>query len=440
MKADKNLRILLRTATFAAAPLLATTAVAEYTLYEQGDNKLDLEFNIVGAQFMNSNSWFGESEAFLGADTEDWSELGTELGIGLETGLGNGTLFGKVSGVYTSTSGDDASGLTVGDTDADQLTLEQAHIGWRTSGLFSWLEDDTLTVSIGQQDYSIGTGMLIHDGGNDGGNRGGWYIGMRKAFKDTALVQLESKTLKAEAFRLRNNPRRGGLSGEAYGLNLEYTFPADITLGGTFMIVDPKLPDNDDLDVYDIRASWEMVSGLTLSGEFAREDNDQIESDGWYGQIAYAPPEMRWSPTFSYRLAHFDGDDPDTIKDEQFREIAYGFTDYGTWYQGEITGNYPLANANVDSHMLRVNMTPWEGVTVNLIYYNFSLDQKQIFGDPVSSDDFGDEFNLAVDWEATDRVYIIGVLGLLQPGDAAKEWVGGDDDWHYGMLYVSYSF
>ena len=26
------------------------------------------------------------------------------------------------------------------------------------------------------------------------------------------------------------------------------------------------------------------------------------------------------------------------------------------------------------------------------------------------------------------------------PGDAAKEWTGGDEDWLYSMLYVSYSY
>jgi hypothetical protein len=433
------IRTLLRTAMFAGAALTAATAAGEYTVYESGDRKVNFELTVIGAQFLNQDSWFGESESFLGADTDDWSEFGAEPGLTFEAGLGGGTLFGAVSGVYTTTGGDDASGLTVGSNDADDLTLEQGHLGWRVSDLFPGLEDDTLSISVGRQDYSIGTGMIINDGGSDGGDRGGWYIGMRKAFQNSALLKLESKTLKAEAFRLKNNPRSGGVQGEAYGGNLEYTFPFNITLGGTYMVVDPDLPATDDLDVYDVRASWEIISGVTVSGEFAREDSSQVEADGWYGQIAYAPAEMAWSPTFTYRFAHFDGDDPETTKDEQFKEIAYGFTDYGYWYQGEITGNYPLANANVDSHMLRANVTPREGVTVNLIYYNFSLDQKQIFGDPVTSDDFGDEYNLTVDWEATERVYVIGVLGLLKPGDAAKEWVGGNDDWRYVMFYVSYT-
>jgi hypothetical protein len=169
------------------------------------------------------------------------------------------------------------------------------------------------------------------------------------------------------------------------------------------------------------------------------EDSQQIEADGYYGQAVYEFQDCKWDPALTYRYAHFDGDDPSTERDEQFREIAYGYTDYGYWFQGEITGNYPLGNGNLDSHMVRLKANPVEKVTASLFYYDFMLDQKQIFGDPLNNKDWGQEVNLTLDWEATDNLYVIGVLGSLKPGDAAKEWVGGNDDWNYLMLYVSYT-
>lgn len=437
---------IVRHGAMAGACLLATTAFGDYSVYEEGDRKVDFKLTAVGAQFQNEDSWFGESENFLGGDTDDWAEFGVEPGLAFEMGLGGGTFFGEVSGVYTTTAGDDASGLTIGTDDADDLSIEQGHVGWRTSDLFSGLDDDTVSVSVGRQDYSIGSGMLINDGGSDGGTRGGWYLGMHKAFQNSAILKLESKTLKAETFYLKNNPRSGGTQGEAMGANLEYAFDAGITLGGTYMVVDPELPDTDDLDVYDMRASWQVLEGLTLSGEYALEESDQIDADGWYGQIAYAFSDTAWSPEVSYRYAQFSGDDPDTEDDERFREIAYGYTDYGSWYQGEIAGNYPLGNGNTSTHMLRVKFQPHEDVTMNVIYYNITLDEAGPFGEPeVTSDDFGDEVDLTLDWQATEKVYVIGVLGMLSPGDAAEEWVSdgetysGDEDWIYGMLYVSYS-
>ena len=56
-----------------------------------------------------------------------------------------------------------------------------------------------------------------------------------------------------------------------------------------------------------------------------------------------------------------------------------------------------------------------------------------------TSDDFGDEVDLTVDWQATDRIYVSAVLAQLNPGDAAKQWTGGDKDWKYAMLSVSFT-
>jgi hypothetical protein len=402
-----------------------------------------LTFNadLVVAGFANGDPWFGESEAFLGGDTDTWAELGFEPQLSLETPFGRGTFFGKLSAVYTSTFSDDASGLTIGLDDTDDLTLEQGHVGWRTSDLFPGLEDDTFTISIGRQDYTIGTGLLIADGGGDGAERGGWYIGMRKAFRTSAIVRVSSKELLAEAFYLENQPRKGGVKGDVFGGNLEYHFGDRLTLGGTYLLADAKdVPGADELDVYSGRASWMPLAGLTVSGEYVHQESDQIEADGWYAQAAFEAKDLPWSPVFSYRYAQFDGDDPDTATNENFRAIAYGYTDYGTWYQGEITGNYPLGNSNLTSHLVRAKMQPSEELTLNLMYYNFSLDEPSALGGGVTSDDWGDEIDFIVDWAATDKIYLIGVAAVLFPGEAAEQWVGGDANWYYSMLYASYAF
>ncbi len=139
-----------------------------------GDANFDFNLTVTGAAFFGSDSWFGASDTFLGAETDDWMELGIEPGIAFEFKAGKGQLFGELSGVYTSTADDDASGLTVGLGDTDDVTTEQAHLGWRADDLFSGLEEDSFSVSVGSEDYTIGTGMLIADGSADGAERGGW--------------------------------------------------------------------------------------------------------------------------------------------------------------------------------------------------------------------------------------------------------------------------
>jgi hypothetical protein len=171
-----------------------------------------------------------------------------------------------------------------------------------------------------------------------------------------------------------------------------------------------------------------------------RESSDDIDADGWYARIGYELAEIPWSPVVSYRYAHFDGDDPGTADDERCREIAYGSTDYGTWYQGEINGNYPLGNNNLDSHQVRIQAQPLESLTLNLMYYDFQLDQPAGLDPSMTSDDWGDEYNFTVDWQATKRLYLIGVLGVLIPGHAAVQFTDGHDDWVYSMLYGSFAW
>jgi hypothetical protein len=77
-------------------------------------------------------------------------------------------------------------------------------------------------------------------------------------------------------------------------------------------------------------------------------------------------------------------------------------------------------------------------VTVDVLYYRFTLDQPASFG--ASADDWGDELDLTVEWAATETVAVTGVLGVLRPGDAALQIVGGGSDWAHAMLLVSYSW
>ena len=420
--------------------LAVSSALAEEEIYSNAERGTSVVINtdVLGGWYNSNDSWFGASESFLGANTDHWAEIGIEPAVSFETRAGEGTLFGALSGVYTSTTGNDASGLTVGLTDTNALTLEQGHVGWRKEDLLAGLEGDTFSITIGRQDYNIGTGMLVNDGGGDGGNRGGWYLGLRKAFSESLIARLDSDKWLFEAFRLKNRPREGGTQGEAYGANVEYSFGETATVGTTYMQADSNQPGSAKLDVYSARADWQLGRGFGVAAEYADESSSQIEAVGYYGEVSYAFMDTAWSPRLSYRLAHFDGDNPATATDERFREIAYGYTDWGSWYQGEITGEYALGNGNLDSQLVRLTLTPSEKVTLNAMYWHFTLDEPGSFG--VTSDDWGDEFNFTLDWAVNDRVYVIGVLGVLLPGEGAEQYVGGNSDWIHSMLYITYAW
>src|SRR5262249_12996254 len=150
-----------------AAPL---PVLAEHELYrdEERGTKLDFTLDLAAAWYGGKDSWFGHSEAFLGASTDTWADIGAAPGLAFDTRAGMGTFFAEPSAVYTSTAGDDASGLTVGLDKKSELTLELGNVGWKAEDLFDALDNDTFTVTLGRQNYNIGTGLLINDGAEDG--------------------------------------------------------------------------------------------------------------------------------------------------------------------------------------------------------------------------------------------------------------------------------
>ena len=391
----------------------------------------------IGALYSSQDAWFGAAESVLGADVDQWADLGLDAGVSFEKTLGRGTFVSELSGVYSSTSGDDASGSTVGLTDTSALTLEQAHVGWKAEDLFDGIEKDTLSITVGRQSYNIGTGLLINDGGADGAENGGWYLGLRTAFAESLVASLDSERWLVEAFRLENRPRYGGTQGEAYGANVEYKLAEGTRVGATLLQVDSNVPGEAKLDAVSARAEWQRSgSPLGVAGEYVDERSSQIAATGYYVEIRSF---LNGSdvPFVSYRYAHFDGDDAATPKDERFREIAYGFSDWGAWYQGEITGQYALGLGNLVSHRVRFTAQVGES-TLNVLYYKLALDEPASFG--VMSEDWGDEVDFTIDWQATDKLLVTGVIGALFPGDAAQQYAGGSANWLHAMAYVKYSF
>ena len=396
--------------------------------------------------FLGKNSYFGESKEIFGANTDDWTEAGVELGVSGYMPLGQGVFFGALSGLYTRTWEDDASGGTVGLDNPGNLNFEQAHIGWRSGSTLPSLDKDALMLKAGNFDYIVGTGLLLADATADGRKRGGWYLGWRTAFRESFLARLKSGAWKIDGFFLQGEGRSRAERVYGYGGDFEYEFTGvGFTTGLLYLKVPDQTIDEDsfrqrsDYDSLSLRANWTVTDRLTLAGEYVYQSRTETHPRGWFLKGTYQWTKTRWSPEFSYRYAHFDGDDLASSANEAFETVAYGSTDYGYWVQGEISGSYPLDNSNLKSHMLRLQFWPTNRLKVNAIYYDLTLDQPNIFGDPVGSTNWGDEVNLTAHYSIGDHWILNGVFGWLVPGEAASNWTGGDKTWVYGMIYVSFS-
>lgn len=439
----------------AASISLQASALAEelptYLLPAYEDDRghsITPSISLEAAFFPQSQSWFGESEANLGDKSDHWFEEALTLAVDGRLSLGgNGYLYGRASGILTASQRTDAAGSNLPDDNIDDVALEDVYVGWSSGELLvDSLGIDTLDLSYGQQKYEVGTGFLFDDGGSDGRQRGAYWIGARRAFEQAAIARVEAGGLLARAVFLEPNDR-ADTDTRIYGFDLEWSEEDLVTAGlGYYNIFESETDSRDGMDVFDVRVQTtplgrgEFLPGLTLAGEFAKEENgSRQEGQGYYGEIGYDFGDATsWAPYLSYRYAHFSGDDPDTSKDDGFDPLLYGFTDWGTWFQGEILGEYVLLNQNLNSHTVRLRMTPADKLTVNLLYFHFWLDEAEGFG--VSDSDFADEIDLIVDYTLNDNISFSLVGAAAEPHEGAEEFTGGDEVWYYGMLYTKISF
>jgi hypothetical protein len=172
--------------------------------------------------------------------------------------------------------------------------------------------------------------------------------------------------------------------------------------------------------------------------EYAKEDHgDLLDSSAWNALVGWQL-ETAWKPKISYRYAVFEGDDPDTAKNEAFDGLWTGFYDWGTWWQGEIGGEYFLSNSNLISNQLRVHAKPNDSIGTGLILYDFHFDNTASAG--VTSDNIGAELDWYLDWTMNDHFTVSFVASYFTPGRAVEQAFDRDENLYYGMIYVAYSY
>ena len=314
------------------------------------------------------------------------------------------------------------------------------------------LGEDAVDLSFGRQDFDLGSGFLIWEGATNGGNRGAYWLAPREAFEMTGIAKLETHGFIGRAFYLEPDDDPDTET-KLLALDVEYAlaeggcaadaYPINCAALGYYNIVSSDTDTRDGMNVFDVRADTRpltSLSGLRLAGEFAYEKNgSDLEAYGWYGEIGYAADDLPWSPYLSYRYAFFSGDEASTSgKSESFDPLFYDGPDWGTWTQGEILGEWVLANSNLISHTIRLNAYPTDKLTLTALYYYFLLDDPGAAG--VDDHDFSQEFNLIADYVVNGNLSV-GLVGAVSvPEDAAKQFTGGDDTWSELIAYATVTF
>ena len=375
--------------------------------------------------------------------SDNWFESYVKPAVSADFPLqGGGAFFGKLSAVAERTFS--APPTLVGES-ASSLLAEDVYVGWR-SGTSMKLGEDAFQITLGRAPYKIGHGFLISDGAADGGSRGGYWSGPRKAWEYAGIGRFNTKGNTVEVFYLDRDELHDGDTGtKLAGANYELAIGENNTLGVSYIKAkSDTLHLRDGMDVYDARAfvaPLRVLPNLSFELEYAQEENgDALSAAAWTAQIAYTMSNVGWTPQISYRYAVFEGDDPNTPKNEAFDSLFPGFYDWGTWWQGEIVGEYFLSNSNLASQQVRVHVKPTESVGAGLIAYDFRLDQPATFAQGVTSDDIGSEIDGYVDWKLNKNFTASVVLGYAEPRKAIEQAFGRTDAFTYGMFYLAYAY
>ncbi|WP_295515013.1 alginate export family protein [uncultured Pseudomonas sp.] len=413
-------------------------AVAGET-YQYGGLEVTPSLTAGAAAIQERGAMFGAGRPGTGATRLDWQEFYLKPGLNLGYQVNEDLRWvAGISAVGAATRGDgDPAGFT---RSGDQrVHLEESFVG-------AQLGDWRLTV--GRQNYLVGSGFIVQDGRADLGRDGAYWLAPRTAFDRAGVLSWSHGSWKAQGFTLGAADSLGG-DYRLSGGNLDYDSGYGV-LGALAFGVSADTQNavkRDGMRVYNLRwlnATLPGIPELALSGEYAWQRGSgnglTYAGDAWYAQAQYQFKDLPLQPQLSYRYAHFSGDpDPSDTRLAGWDPLTKGYTDWGTWLIGDVVGNYLLFNNNENVHSLHLKTRLNESWAVGTLFHAFSLDQKNFQGQPVSDRRFADETTLYVEWTPTPSIYAAVAYNWVQAKQAARE-VLGDERFNALEAYVTYKF
>jgi hypothetical protein len=410
-----------------------------------------LNAQLVG--FAEGNSGFNGRWSFGPVDEADeWFETSNEVGLNALYDAGTyGTFKARVSGVFSLTGGGvDAAVSNGSGVNNHSYTLESAYLSWQSGDFFPGLGFDALEIGGGNQNYQVFDGLLFWEGGQDAGDRGGNWLSPRKAFRETGIVRLNIADLVLEGVHLKFNDDPDTDTRLAGG-RIEYV-KSDCIMKHMkfgfmyFNIYHSKTASRDGLNGaygYHEATPLRSLPDLTYTTSYVLETNTKssglTSAVGWYAGPAYQFSTAPWKPQLFYRYASFSGGGT-----RNFDPLFAGLSDWGTWFQGEVLGEFVLSDSNLDSHQVRLKLQPTDVLTLNLIYYKFLLyNNNQDFGvtpSRVGSSSLADEVDTILDVSLANWWTMTVTFAFAVPNDGFREAVNGSSTWLSGMLYTNFNF
>ncbi len=353
------------------------------------------------------------------------------------------TVYGGGTGVFSTTTLDGELSGQFARSGDHATNVDSAYVGWRNE----WLD-----FSYGAREFTVGDGFIIGDGNfNQGHDNGQYWTGAFTAWRNTGVVKINTKPVRADLFWLRTDGDLG--DSRVAGISIENS---EIERFGQLGFLYFEVFDDNGRNgfagakVTGVRAAglhWPSLPELKFFGEFVaqrgRDDRTgaKVEANAWYTEVNYQFKQLPWTPRLYYRYAYFSGDDQRTPQLEEYRGMFFTIfkRDWDTWYQGEIAGEFFLFNQNQITNMAKVKVFPSQRTALGFWYYHHELATAQYFGLPTQHLEWTDELNWSFEFFASDRLYWYVGAAWATPGAAARE-VFGNEDQTVVQTFISYTF
>lgn len=438
--------------------------------FDRGGSYLKFKLDAFALHYGNNNAWYGRPDLMLagnplaqgtpaGRGYDDWVEGYLHYGVyGITPVSESVSLYGGLSAITSASVGQELF------TDATRsyTFFEDAYIGLVGGNVDDAGNRLTFNLSAGRQRFTLANGFLIANTAANGEERAALQANARWSSDLLVLGQVAYNNTKVEAFYLDPDELPLLDSKTRYaGLNLETRPTNGLMLGASYVTV-PESKANyfgptgtiaggrKGLQVYDLRFTYQPnpagASGPFFGGEFARQSNRNFDMDAraGYAEIGYNFADAKWSPSVSYRLAYFSGDDPATASFERWDPMLSGGSGE-QWVQG--ANHFKVfQDSNVIAQRIQARLKVAPKVELVPQFWVFKADQlNNIGGNPALSfltdDDLGYEANLTVKWFASRHTYVHGHIAYTSPGKGVKAALGGNaKDWLSAMVFVRYAF
>ncbi|TNF43032.1 MAG: hypothetical protein EP311_04090 [Cytophagales bacterium] len=418
-------------------PLISQTEKSKLTWLLNGGGGFYHEQNGLfaqGAQFTQGNP-VATDPAGLGP--RFWGEFYIEPGLAGITQLGKSKIFPYASVSFLLSGRNSSDIYSAGATAFGAVERLYGGILLPRLGKNEKLSFD---LSAGRQFFQLNDGFLFakFSGSANAGERGSVYLNSRTTFQMTGLAKIRYGKFHLDGFFLEPQElfKDRQTDTRYLGSSLQFQDNKHWDLGLSYISI------INSLSQYSTTGNpipWEGLrvinpklwinnlgqKGIFLKSEFAYQTHADADMKalGWYIGGGLLKKAWKGSPSFYYRFAYMQGDDPATPTYERYDALLTG--GLGNWVQGlnfrKISGD-----GNFLTHRVEVKGYLKKNMELSLDYFHFRADQLNNQGglppiNSFSSKSIGQEVTATFRYFFAKNYLFLGIFTWGDPGKAITE-------------------